>query len=209
MINVRNKMRIFDASGSRLYLNGREREKFIESSNEESREGMMFCRILHDTGCRPTEALNLMYKNIFIEEKAIQFRSLKKRKYDKEGNLKEPKYRVVPVHDNLISDLSLSFNLIKKMKNQKNHTLKLFSISRSTAYRLVVRVMKRAGIKGKMVNPKGLRHGFAIALLVGEKPAPIHIVSKMLGHSDIETTLIYLDAVGNEQRKLVMQALYL
>ena len=49
--------------------------------------------------------------------------------------------------------------------------------------------------------------GFAIALLMGEKPAPIHIVAQVLGHSDVSTTEIYLQAVGTEKRTLVLQAL--
>jgi len=207
MANVLHKMRIFDRNGQRLYLDNFERKRFIEASKEESREDRMFCRILHDTGCRPSEALDLTAENIMLSEMNIQFRSLKKRKFDKQGNIKDPEYRLVPVHEKLIDLLDLTFDLKKVQQNQRDKKQKLFIQSRPTAYRMVKRVMERAKIKGKMATAKGLRHGFAIALLMGEKPAPIHIVAQVLGHSDVSTTEIYLQAVGTEKRTLVLQAL--
>ena len=43
-------------------------------------------------------------------------------------------------------------------------------------------------------------------MLSGEKPLPIDILSKLLGHSDSYTTEIYLNAIGEEKHKFVMQA---
>jgi site-specific recombinase XerD len=42
---------------------------------------------------------------------------------------------------------------------------------------------------------------------MGEKPASIHIVAQVLGHSDVSTTEISLQAVGTGKRTLVLQAL--
>jgi len=47
-------------------------------------------------------------------------------------------------------------------------------------------------------TPKGLRHGFSIHALAHE--VPLNLVSKWLGHADLKTTAIYLNAVGVEQR---------
>jgi len=203
-----NKMRLYDDKGNRLYLTVKERELFRHASKGESREHRMFCQILLNTGCRPQECLNLEVKNIFLDEMCIQLRSLKKRKYDNSGNLKKPEYRTVPVQERFIELLDLTFDLKRKMKNKETQNDLLFKMHRQTAYRAVVSTMNNAGIVGSMAMPKGLRHGFAIALLMGEKPAPIHVVSKLLGHSDVKTTEIYLQAVGAEKRQLVMQALY-
>jgi integrase len=208
MHEVINKMRLYDDNSGRLYLSVKERELFRDASRSENKEQRMFCQILLNTGCRPQEALNLQVKNIFLNEMCIQFRSLKKRKMDKAGNIKKPEYRTIPVQERFIELLDLAFDLKRKMNNKESQTDLLFTMHRQTAYRAVVNTMNKAGIKGSMAMPKGLRHGFAIALLMGEKPAPIHIVSKLLGHSDISTTEIYLQAVGDEQRTLVMQALY-
>jgi len=209
MSKIVNKMRIFDGQGNRLYLNLDERRRFIKASKNEVREKRMFCQILHDTGCRISEALELTPSRIMMETKEIQFRSLKKRKYDMQGNLKLPEYRLVPVSENLIELLDLTFNLKILQGNDRMVNKSLFKLSRNSYWRMIKDVMADAGVKGKMATPKGLRHGFAIALLVGEKPAPIHLVSKVLGHSDIATTEIYLQAIGQEKRQLIMQALEL
>ncbi len=66
--------------------------------------------------------------------------------------------------------------------------------------------MKRAGIEGPQATAKGLRHGFGIAMLTGDKPPPLHIVADLLGHASTKTTEIYTQATGEERRKMVMQA---
>ncbi len=207
MVNITQKMRIFDRNGERLYLNNSERKRFLESSKEETREDRMFCRILHDTGCRPSEALELSPARIMLEDNNIQFRSLKKRKFDLQGNPKEPEYIMVPVSEELSELLDLTFDLKSKKKNQRLNNRMIFTKSRASSWRLVKKVMARAKIKGKMATSKGLRHGFGIALLMGDRPAPIHLVAQVLGHSDVSTTEIYLQAVGEEKRTLILQAL--
>ena len=66
--------------------------------------------------------------------------------------------------------------------------------------------MKRAGIDGPQATGKGLRHGFGIAMLSGNKPLPLNVLRDLMGHSVTETTEIYLQATGLEKRKLVIQA---
>ena len=51
------EMRIYDQQGQRLYLSREERGAFLEAANQESPEARLFCHVLHDTGCRPSEAL--------------------------------------------------------------------------------------------------------------------------------------------------------
>jgi site-specific recombinase XerD len=60
--------------------------------------------------------------------------------------------------------------------------------------------MGRAGIIGGMASPKGLRHGFAVACLAEKIPLPT--VQKWLGHARMETTAIYLEVSGDEEREL-------
>ncbi len=79
-------------------------------------------------------------------------------------------------------------------------------MSRPTAYRLVKRVMNRANIKGKQATGKGIRHACGIALLSGSKPLPIYILAQLMGHSSTKTTEIYLQAIGEEKRQLVLDA---
>ena len=58
----------------------------------------------------------------------------------------------------------------------------LWKFSRATAHRKVVAVTRMARIEGPQACPKGLRHGFGIAAV--------------LGHADIATTAVGVEARG-------------
>jgi integrase len=77
----------------------------------------------------------------------------------------------------------------------------LWSWSRTTAWRRVVAVMQQADIAaGPYRVPKGLRHGYAIhAFNTG---VPRNMFSKWMGHSLMEMTAIYANAVGEEQQAI-------
>ncbi len=66
--------------------------------------------------------------------------------------------------------------------------------------------MSRANIKGKQATGKGLRYAFGISMLAGPKPLPIHILAQLMGHSRTKTTEIYQQVIGEEKRKLVLDA---
>ena len=85
MIEIVQEMRLFSADGERLYLTNEERHKFLEAATNEEREHRVFCSILHYTGCRPSEALELTPKSILMSDKEIVFRTLKKEKSIIEG----------------------------------------------------------------------------------------------------------------------------
>lgn len=59
--------------------------------------------------------------------------------------------------------------------------------------------MLKAGISGIRASAKSLRHGYAVNAV---QKAPITLVKKWLGHGSIETTAIYLNIVGIEERKI-------
>jgi integrase len=62
--------------------------------------------------------------------------------------------------------------------------------------------MKSAMIEGEQATPKGLRHGFGIR--AAEKTRNPRLVQKWLGHASLENTLIYMDAIGQEERKAAL-----
>ena len=78
MAETVQEMRLFSGRGERLYLTAEERERFLIASREESRENRIFCSVLHYTGCRPSEALELKPSGINIEDREIIFRTLRK-----------------------------------------------------------------------------------------------------------------------------------
>jgi integrase len=48
--------------------------------------------------------------------------------------------------------------------------------------------------------PKGLRHGLAVACISAN--IPLSTIKKWLGHARLDTTGIYLDVLGEEEREL-------
>ena len=72
---------------------------------------------------------------------------------------------------------------------------------RTTAWRKVKAVMEAAKIAdGPHRTPKGLRHAYAINAL--NKNVPLNMVSKWMGHAQMETTAIYANAIGEEQQAI-------
>jgi site-specific recombinase XerD len=62
-------------------------------------------------------------------------------------------------------------------------------------------VIQDAGIQeGLHACPKGLRHGFGVAAV--SKGIALNMVQKWLGHSQLTTTAIYANAVGEEEQSI-------
>ena len=199
-------MRIFDPNGERLYLTRKERNRFLESSVILDAVSRMYCHLLAYTGCRSTEALQLTMDRINFEESEITIKTLKQHKTDSKGRVKHPRYRVIDVPRSFIEDLDLVFGIREIQKKGKDKEVLLFAKCRTTLYRKVKDVMSHAGIEGKMATCKGLRHAFAISMLTAEKPVPLHIVSVLLGHTSVDTTMIYTQATGDERKVMVENA---
>jgi integrase/recombinase XerD len=102
-------------------------------------------------------------------------------------------FRSVPIPESLVK-------MLCRLLNKGDPSARVWNFSRATAYRLVKDFMQRGGIKGGMACPKGLRHGFAVACLAQKIPLPT--VQRWLGHARLETTAIYLDVSGEEEREL-------
>ena len=67
-----NEMRLFDPNlGQRLYMDAKERDQFLNAANElENRNHRLFCHVLHWTGARISEVLELTGTKIDFEKKA-------------------------------------------------------------------------------------------------------------------------------------------
>lgn len=176
---------MFDQQGRRKYLNWPEREAFFQAVKvDPDPANRAFCLTLFYTGCRITEALNLTPNNLDRSENAVVFATLKRRKEH---------YRSVPVPETLMP-------LLAELSSEETPEVRLWSMSRTTGYRLVKHHMKGAGLTGTKACPKGLRHAYAHACL--SRGIPLPTVQKWLGHASLETTAIYLDMVGDEEREL-------
>ena len=109
------------------------------------------------------------------------------------------KARVVPVHPELQSALVSVLEFVDVGDGR------IIDADRSTAWRWVKVAMERAvelGViaAGKQVGTHTLRHSYARHLLMNG--IPLNYLSRWLGHSDIKTTLIYLELVPDPSGSL-------
>ena len=134
-------------------------------------------------GLRVSEALALDVSDLSLDSDlpTIRVRSGKGRKA-----------RVVPVHP----ELAAAFRMALSYRNVSEG--RLIEAHRSTAWRWVQAAVERAeGLgaiaPGRRVGTHTLRHSYARHLLM--HGVPINFLSRWLGHSSIQTTLIYLELV--------------
>ena len=134
-------------------------------------------------GLRVSEALDLEVRDLSLDTASPTLRV-------RSG--KGGKTRLVPVHPELHGALSsaLAYGDISQGRLIEAHV--------TTAWRWVKTAVKRAEelgaiSAGKRVSTHTLRHSYARHLLMNG--IPINYLSRWLGHSSIQTTLIYLELV--------------
>ncbi len=188
-------IQLYDTQGRRLYLTPKEQDSFLNAALGQNREVRTFCSVLCYTGCRISEALQVTPRRIDLDDRILVFETLKQRR--------KCVYRATPVPASLTDALDLVYGIREIQRRGKKSELDqpLWSWSRTTAWRRVVAVMKQAEIIDVPHRvPKGLRHGYAIHAL--NKGVQLNLVSKWMGHSKMETTAIYANAVGEEQQAI-------
>jgi len=185
---------LFDQDGQRKYLTADEREAFLRAAERAPRDVRTLCGVLAFTGCRISEALALTVDRVDLAGRLIVFESLKKRR--------KGVYRGVPVPPALLDALDLVHGIRQLQQGRGNgRNVRLWSMSRPTAWRQVKAVMDAAGIgAGPQTSPKGLRHGFGVAAV--SAGIPLNMVQKWLGHAQLSTTAIYAAAVGDEEHHI-------
>lgn len=183
---------LFDAEGRRLYLTEEERRAFLQAAAKTPREVRTLCAVMHGTGCRVSEALALTQERVDLSGRVIVFETLKQRR--------RGVYRAVPVAPDLLDMLDLVHGLREAQRRGTAKAL-LWPWSRMTAFRRVQEVMDAAGIQdGPHACPKGLRHGFGVQAV--SRGIALNMVQKWLGHAQLTTTAIYVNAVGEEEQSI-------
>ena len=143
-------------------------------------------------GLRVSEALDLEVRDLSLDTASPTLRV-------RSG--KGGKTRLVPVHPELHGALNnaLAYGDISQGRLIEAHI--------TTAWRWVKTAVKRAEElgaipPGKRVSTHTLRHSYARHLLMNG--IPINYLSRWLGHSSIQTTLIYLELVPDPTGSLAM-----
>ena len=132
-------------------------------------------KFLWMTGLRVSEIINVRKKDIDLDSYLMRVRWLKSRKY---------KERVVPIHPDL-RDLIQMFTASLKAET------KLFDYSRQRVFQLTKKYLG-----GKTHK---LRHSFAVNWL--KCGGDVIILSRVMGHSNVNTTMEYLKIVPIDQGK--------
>lgn len=190
-------MSLFTDGGERKYLTAAERGRFLDALDvlPDPRD-RTFCAMLYWTGCRPSEALSMTAMNIDLDEQMVIIRTLKKR-----GRWKGRHFRPVPVPRVFLGELDRVHSIgSARARRDGGASLCLWPFSRTTAWHRVRRVMDAAGLTGAKACAKGLRHAYGVHCAMAEIPESR--IKKWLGHESLETTEIYLDVAGPEDRAI-------
>jgi integrase/recombinase XerD len=178
---------LFDRSGQRKYLVASERRAFVLSALRRGKPEAAFCLALAISGARISEILALTPERIDRGNGALVIETLKRRsRYI---------YRAVPAPDRLLALLD-SLPL--------TNGARIWPWCRTTAWSLVKSVMNEAKIASALCKPRALRHAFAVE--AGQNGVPLNVIQRWLGHARLETTAIYLDALGQEERGMACKA---
>lgn len=104
-------------------------------------------------------------------------------------------FRAVPVPKWLLTYIVAVHGLPRGTGEER-----LWKFSRPTAWKRVRGVMTEAGIRDRQAKPKALRHAFAVEAV--QQRIALSLIKKWLGHAKIETTALYAEPVGDEERDL-------
>jgi len=181
---------LYGRTGERKYLNAAERRRFVKAAQRAPSEVRLFCLVLTWSGGRISEVLALTPEAIDVKTGAANLLTLKRRK---RGIVRQV---LLPPH--LLRDLVRNFRLRQRQRDPHLVGARLWAWSRTTAWRRVKEIMAAARLSGSAAMPKGLRHSFGVNAF--QSGIPPHLVQRWLGHASLETTAIYGDVVGPDER---------
>jgi integrase len=209
--NSGSQMRLYDVRNRRLYINTKERMRFLAVARQARQPVQNFALTLLYTGCRLSEALALRPVDLDTHGRLVSIRTLKKRN--------RHEVREVPIPPDLARALAPAesnpdHGLMREQQlngggdggevrfNGGYGAASLWSDNgrvpdRITGYRWIKKLMGEAGIEGAQASPKGLRHGYGVhAICSGVQ---LNMLRKWMGHASLSTTAIYANAVGREE----------
>ena len=152
------------------------RSEYLNQKNSNP-ELYLLVWLIFETGLRINTCLDLRVANIDFKDKIIR------------GITKGDKKFSIPLRNDFIDELKRFINLRSLNKENKLFTRK---------YDTYLKIMRKTGLKvlGIKLRPHLLRDSFAFNL--ERKGVPITVIQKLLGHSRIDTTSIYLEKKPQE-----------
>lgn len=179
---------LYNPHGSRKYLNASERGRALAAMASLSPDNALFALTLAWTGARVSEVLALVPLSFQIETCIVSIVTLKRRRFH---------VREVPIPPWFMAALERRFNLSVRQRDPQFADHRLWPWHRTTAWRIIKRVMARAGLSGLRACPRGLRHSFGVGTL--QANVPLNLTQRWMGHARISTTSMYAAACGPEE----------
>ena len=166
------------------------------------RDRLLFA-VLYDTGMRVGEALGLRHEDWATPERQV---SVVPRFNDNGARSKSAEPRVVPVSAGLVrlyadyvhaeyGDCDSDYVFVNLWGQPRGHPLTYAAV-----YDLVRRLRRRTGLD---FDPHWYRHTYATRLL--RAGTPVEVVSKLLGHASITTTLTVYGHLSIEDARIVLE----
>jgi integrase len=184
---------IYDTRGRRKYLTPKERAEFLRLAIAVGGEIASFCAVLTICGPRISEALSLVPERIDDGAGTINFKTLKRRT--------EGVTRAVPVPTRFFKFLDNVHGYRAASLDERTAQQRLWSWSRTTAWRRVKEVMKRTSVPPYLRTSRALRHGYATDAYI--QKVALDLIQELLGHADIRNTAIYTKVMTDEKRLIV------
>ncbi len=181
-------------AAERKYLNYAERRRVLDAADEFDIRPALFALTLAWTGARISEVLALTPCSFQVERSLVAFVTLKRRGWS---------VREVPIPPALMHLIAQEFGLSTSQRHPVASQSRLWAMSRTTAWRLVRRLMALADVSGRGACARGLRHSFGVGTL--QAGVPITLLQRWLGHARLSTTEIYANVVGPEELTFASQ----
>ncbi len=176
------------------YLSEQECRQII-AATQEQKSAFWRCRdravltFMLFTGARRSEVLNVKLSHLDLDGKTVRFEAAK-------GN----KTRVVPLADQVCGRLQEWLEIRPDADHDYVFTAKwAVPLGRRGLYSMLDRALGRAGIKKEDVTLHTLRHSFACLVL--KNGADLHCLQRILGHTRLDTTGIYLQATAEDLKE--------
>ncbi|MBJ7532941.1 site-specific integrase [Rhodomicrobium vannielii ATCC 17100] len=185
---------LYGRDGARKYLTQTERQKALAAMTRLDPRHALFALTLAWTGARVSEVLALTASSFQVDQGVVAIATLKRRR---------AVMREVPIPPDLMKALDRQFQLRRLQRDPVQACLRPWPWCRVTAWRIVGRIMRQAGISGRHACPRGLRHAFGVGGL--QAGVPLNLLQRWLGHARISTTAIYADACGPEEAAIAQR----
>lgn len=167
------------------YLTDSQYSAYIHAVEQGPYRDQLIIKLMSEMGMRASEVVNLEVQHINFEEQYVLI---------EQG--KGHKDRIVPLID---QNIVMLFRIVigERKKGPFLFNSRGNPITRNGIY-YIVRKYNTESLKlsPKELHPHTLRHTFAVRYL--RRGGNIRVLQKLMGHSDIRTTMIYLDLLPEE-----------